>query len=214
MIPIFTEFAEWQKSPSGASGIMCQDCHMPGAVAEVAPGSPPRAGVPHHGFMGEDGELARRALELSLVAKRKGARVTVTTTVRNQGAGHAMPAGLPGRQLVLRVFSLDAAGTELARREVIYTRRLVDARGAEVPFYRAVAEAADSRIAAGEARAEALVFDNAEKAKAVRAALFIRAISPDITGSLSAEAVAEVLIHEEKTGIGVAASPKTKTNEP
>jgi len=200
-VPIFTEYEEWQNSPSGTAGISCQDCHMPGAVTEIAPGSATRAGVPNHGFMGEEGDLVRRALELAVASERRGGEVRVRTTLRNHGAGHSMPAGLPGRQLVLRVSTLDAGGKKLASREIVYSRVLLDAKGQEAPFYRAVALGSDSRIAAGKTRIEEMSFAGAGVSSA-RVELVSLAFSPLLVASLGVAPPEELLLDSVTVGIG------------
>ena len=114
----------------------CLTCHMPGGS---------------HRFPGAEPELLVRAATLSI--ERDGGRVAVT--VANTGAGHALPTGSALRQIRLEVRFLDAAGTVLWTNAgddaALFSRVLRDAAGnAPVPPWRAVAVAADSRLAAGE----------------------------------------------------------------
>lgn len=182
-IPVFTEFAEWQKGPSAESGISCQDCHMPGGLGEVARGSAPRPAVPNHNFMGGVRTFRDRAIALTLEVRDRGGALEVDATLVNHGAGHAVPAGLPGKQLILRVAALDVDKRETDHAEQIYARVLVDERGVEVPFPRARSLLTDRRIAAGERRREAFSL-KAPAAGSLRVELLLRAISPEIAAAL------------------------------
>jgi Cytochrome c554 and c-prime len=182
-VPIFTEFDEWERGPSAKAGISCQDCHMPTTTAEVARGSPPRPGVPNHSFMGTSGSLVDHALAITLEVRRKGPAIDVDATLVNQGAGHSVPSGLPGRQLILRLLAVDRAGHELDRAERTYARVLVDERGVEVPFPAARSQKVDTRIAAGEQRREAFSL-TAKTATLVRAEVALLELSPAIADAL------------------------------
>jgi hypothetical protein len=185
-MPIFTEFDEWQKGPSAKAGISCQDCHMPGASGEVARGSPTRPNVANHSFMGANAGFRDRAIALTLDVSDRNGALSVDVTLVNQGAGHSVPGGLPGRQLILRVATLDKAGNETDRAERIYARVLVDERSVEVPFPRARSLLSDRRIAAGERRREAFSLSApATGAGSVRLEVALRAISPEIAAALA-----------------------------
>ena len=144
-LPIYTEYEEWRASSYATDGATCQGCHMPPDRTAVATGAEERD-VAAHGFFGVANALRQQAIELAASVDDRG---VVTARVRNSGAGHAVPTGLPGRQLIVRVIALDAAGRERARRERIYARVLVDERGVEVPYPRATKLAKDDRIGAG-----------------------------------------------------------------
>jgi hypothetical protein len=175
-LPIFTEYAEWTASRVDAD---CQDCHMPGDRHEVARGFNER-GVPHHGFRGKEGELRRRALTAQLTVSLEGESLRVAVELKNARAGHHVPAGLPGRQLVLRARVVDAQGKELAAQERVYARVLVDDTGAEVPFPKATKEGSDTRLAAGETRTETLELRPAAGTH-VEVELKWRALSPALS---------------------------------
>src|SRR5262249_38687798 len=102
-VPIFTEYTEWKEGPY-ADDTPCQAWHMPGTKAEVAVGSAARVDRTHHAFPGADGRLRGRALSGTL-SSTTGAdqALHVEVHVVNSGAGHYVPGGLPGRQIVLRV---------------------------------------------------------------------------------------------------------------
>jgi hypothetical protein len=145
-IPVFTEYADWKAGPEAAKGTQCQDCHMPKERAALATGSPVRSGVPHHGLLGLAQDLRKRALGLDVTVKDDAGALAITVTVRNNNAGHAVPAGLPERRVVVRVRVVDAAGAEVAMETRALGRVLVDAAGNEAPFWRATKVGSDTRI--------------------------------------------------------------------
>ena len=188
-LAIFTEYEEWLASPHRASGVSCQDCHMPGTPGEIAIGAGSRTRVPHHG---STDQLRKMALSLDLSATRAGDGVRVTATIKNQGAGHRVPTGLPGRQLLLRVRTLDGEGRPADSAERAYSRVLVDEDGHEAPFYLAARSAADTRIGPGESRAEIFEFASGA-AKEVSADLVWRALSPALAERFPTEQHEQVL---------------------
>jgi hypothetical protein len=171
-LPVFTEYEEWQHA---SSVVPCQDCHMPKFPGEVAVGAGPRPGVPEHGSSVSD-DLRRTAVALDLSSSRVGDKLRVTATLKSQGAGHRLPTGLPGRQIVLRVRPVEADGHMGEAVERRYGRVLVDASGREVPFYLAEKLASDNRLAPGEVRVE--TFELRSTAKEVDAEVSWHALSP------------------------------------
>lgn len=144
---VFTEYQEWAQGPL-ADTHQCQDCHMPRVDGEVAVGWEPREGVNHHGLLGAQGELRAAALTVSASA-RPGAQHTLDVEIdlRNDGAGHYVPTGLPGRRLVVSARALDVDGEAQGEASVSLGRELLDAQGEVAPFYRAVRVGKDTRIA-------------------------------------------------------------------
>jgi hypothetical protein len=191
-VPVLTDYDEWREGPYGDL-LDCLDCHMPGTTAEVAEGSPPRAGVSHHGFRGRDGELYRRSLVGTVAVGRVVGGLSVEVRVRNVNAGHLVPGGLPGRQVVVRAIGLDAGGAEVVRAERIFERRLVDEEGRVVPFYRAVREAADNRLRPKEERVERLVLAS-PRAETVRLEVVRRELAPEITRAAGLPAAKETVL--------------------
>lgn len=138
-LPVFTEYEEWRQSSEAADGVPCQGCHMAGREGEVAVGAGVRTHVSDHGMLGSDGGLRAKAVRLD--AWLDGGVLVVE--VENEGAGHRIPAGLPGKQLVLR-----AGADEVA----VFSKVLVDAKGQEAPFNEAVRLERDDRLAPAEPR--------------------------------------------------------------
>jgi hypothetical protein len=150
-IPVFTDYEEWEASSYGQTGIVCQDCHMPGRSAETAVGSRKRPTVSHHGLLGLP-TMPLRAVEWTVNVRGDEAQLHASIELRNEGAAHAIPTGLPGRTLVVRVSVVDPGGKVVDTAERAYARVLVDDTGKEVPFYSAVRVGSDTRIPAGGAR--------------------------------------------------------------
>src|SRR5690606_27697819 len=132
-----------------AKGTQCQDCHMPDERAVIATGSPMRKGVPHHGLLGIANDLRARSLELEVTVSHDDDKLVAALTLRNKNAGHAVPAGLPERRVVVRVRLVDPTGTTLASETRVLGRKLVDTTGVEAPFWRAARLDSDTRIPAG-----------------------------------------------------------------
>ncbi len=150
-LPVYTEYEEWAASAFPALGIRCQDCHMPTSEAEAARGGP-RRDVPHHGLLGDDGALRRRALTMRAWLADAGGALRVDLALNNEGAGHSVPSGLPERRVVVRARVLDGAGREVAREERALGRVLVDGAGREAPSWAAARVASDERILAKATR--------------------------------------------------------------
>jgi hypothetical protein len=109
---------EWQDSPQGKGGIVCQDCHMPPAAGNPAPET---GGVDHpdvrwHLFHGahDTGKLMG-AVEVRIhpaeLEATPGNAVVFTATVVNAKAAHMIPTGSAEERVVwLHVEATDAAG--------------------------------------------------------------------------------------------------------
>ena len=200
-LAIFTEYDEWLGSGAAKAGIACQDCHMPGVAAEIALGSPVRASVSHHGLLGRDGALRRAALSLALTVDDATPKLRAAITLTNVGAGHKVPTGLPGRQVVLRVRVVDPQGREIDRAERIYARVLVDEGGVEVPFYAATREASDDRLGHREARQVTFLLEPPAEGE-VLAEVSWRELSPKLAESLGQPAPREIALAEARVGFG------------
>jgi hypothetical protein len=188
-IGIYQEYAEWRDEAAASDGRSCQQCHMPGERAEVAVGSPMRESVRGHDFQLR-GALLRLALSGRAVISARAGGWHVAVSLSNTGAGHSVPSGLPGRQVVIAVEAVDVAGQLVQRQELAYGRVLVDAAGREVPYYAAVRQQADTRIRPGETRAAD--FDLiAPAAVALRVRVFWRPLAPAIAARIGVGALAD-----------------------
>jgi plasmid stability protein len=218
-IPVFTEYADWKAGPAAKAGEPCQGCHMPKERAAIATGSPVRAGVPHHGLFGVGGDLRERALELAVTVENLEGALEVRIQLKNTGAGHAVPAGLPEHRLIVRARAKDEAGKVGEELAVELGRKLVDASGAEVPFWRATRVADDSRIQAGETLATDHAFHPAAGGS-IEIEVAYRSLPDAIAKQLGVPATPElVLIHAAvpfgaPSGGLYAKLPKTVTVKP
>ena len=210
-IPVFTEFVDWRDGPAGKAGKSCQSCHMPKEKALIATGSPARAGVPHHGLVGITSDLRKRALGLEVTATEQGGALHVAVAVRNTGAGHSVPAGLPERRLHVRVRVIDAKGTQLASETRQLGRVLVDGAGAEVPFWRATQVGSDTRIAAGGTWSDAFVF-GVPVPGTVEVDVVYRGVSDAVAKLLAVESVEEYVMTSAR--VPLAKLPRTVTVKP
>jgi hypothetical protein len=203
-IPIYTDFDEWRGSSYATAGINCQDCHMPGVVEDVASGSQKKGRVGDHGFLGDDGELKRRAISMNLSVEDKRGKLFAKVTLKNEAGGHAVPTGMPGRQIALHVRVVDGAGAERSVGTRAYGRVLLDEGGAEVPFFEATREGPDTRLKVGETREE--VFSFAAPARGeIAATLVWRSASPALSAAVGVEAE-EVQIAEARIPLGMSRS--------
>ena len=146
---LFPEYEEWRSEYSAQGSHDCQVCHMPASRREAAVGSHERPEIRHHGFR-LHGRLLGQALQGQAHVRRDAQALTVDVQLRNDGAGHAVPSGLPERRLQVGVELLDERGRVVAQVEHSRGRFLVDERGHEAPFYAAVRDVKDSRIRPGQ----------------------------------------------------------------
>jgi hypothetical protein len=158
-LPVHTEYAEFKASRYAARGKTCQSCHMPGVRAELATAERERDDVPDHGFLGHSGKLRGTSLKASAVVTWTAETASLRFSLTNARAGHAIPAGSPGRQLVVTVVARNEGGAELSRKEHAFERRLVDANGEPAPFFLATRVGADTRILPGETRRAVVEFE-------------------------------------------------------
>lgn len=121
-LPVHSTYEEWAESPVNGQAT-CQTCHMPpnldvinGAdVIDVEQGllpgrdqgwHRPLGSVRSHSWIGPrqpESEMLQQAAELELTHEVTGGEVVANVTVRNHGAGHAVPTGEPMRNIVLLV---------------------------------------------------------------------------------------------------------------
>ena len=119
-LPTLSTFSEWWASGYNSPGTQCQFCHMPESVGlestlDVTDATNaginfgfvrPAATMRQHIFRGPlmgTPRLVDGAVTVSVAGATAGSELTVTATVTNGGAGHAVPTGEPLRSLVLLV---------------------------------------------------------------------------------------------------------------
>jgi len=108
---------EWKESPQAKAGIVCQDCHMPPAAGNSAPGmGEDRKDIRQHLFHGahDTGKLSG-SVEVRIhpneIKAAKGDTIQLTATVVNAKAGHMIPSGSAEERVVwLHVEAKDRNG--------------------------------------------------------------------------------------------------------
>jgi hypothetical protein len=155
-LPVYTEYEEWRDEYQNR-GMSCQKCHMPGTRAEVASGAGERNGVSNHSLLGRANDLRRRALKATAVVRANADGLEIEVEVRNVGAGHRVPTGLPDRRIVVRAVSITSDGKEHVAAEQRFGRKLVDDGGMPAPSYLATRVASDDRILPKSSRTARLV---------------------------------------------------------
>lgn len=163
---VLETYSEWERSPYAKEGITCQNCHMPrvkGLKAVAGTGSSARGYANLHKLAGGSslGQL-QRALGLDITSiKRQDGDILVDVAITNQGAGHMVPTGLPGRAIVLEV-ALRSGGNNLQSQNQSYKKILLDGDGNEIDkvsmLFGAHSIAQDNRIAPRETRKERFRF--------------------------------------------------------
>ncbi|MEJ2637519.1 MAG: hypothetical protein P8184_19795, partial [Calditrichia bacterium] len=126
----------------------CQNCHMPETAGHVS-----------HNFSGtHQGDLLQKAVDMQLNFSRSKRKVSIT--LKNSGAGHAIPTGTPLRMVILKVTGLDANGKKIWENwkenpmkedcTGLFMKILGDAEGnAPVPPWRATQIIYDRRLMPG-----------------------------------------------------------------
>ncbi len=211
-LPVFTEYADWKAGPEAARGTQCQDCHMPKERAVIAVGSPARNEVPHHGLLGLAKDLRTRALGLDVTVKDDAGALAVVVTVRNNNAGHAVPAGLPERRLIVRARVVDAAGAQVVADSRILGRVLVDDSGKEAPFWRATKVGSDTRVQAGGSWQDTFKLAAANTGT-VEVDISYRGISDAVAKELGVQDIEDVPMASAKIRLG-GALPKSVSVKP
>ncbi len=150
-VVVLTSAVEWRAGPHASRS--CPSCHMPGSKARAAKGGPERT-VYHHGFGADRAKSLERAIHVKTRVARTERAAELSVSLTNAGAGHAIPTDLPERRLRLEIEGRSASGEPVVRFERAFGRHLVDAANQPAPFFLAVRELADERLAAGATRHE------------------------------------------------------------
>ncbi|MBA3546769.1 MAG: hypothetical protein H0T76_09830 [Nannocystis sp.] len=183
-VPVFSEFAEWQHGETMPAGLHCQGCHMPQRRLAVASGGPIRDAVSEHG----DGAATGDALRLTARALLGPEGLQISGHIEVSGAPHAVPVGLPGREILLGANLVSGTGEILSSAaDIVYSRMLVDAHGEETPFFRALRVGSDTRLRPDEKRSFELWLPAAPPDAHVELRLLERALSPELALALAIE---------------------------
>lgn len=160
-VPLLTTYSEWREYQKSGGDKTCQDCHMPLVVASVVD---PRVLRVRNSFvnlhsMPGGHSLAQlvKALRLRFEeVKREGDKVHVKLSLKNSGAGHAVPTGSPTRKILLDVTATAANGV-VAKQQYTFQKVALDAHSQPIMddaqmFLGTAGIGGDTRIAPGEER--------------------------------------------------------------
>lgn len=181
-VAVLSTWSEWKASDYPSRGTSCQDCHMP-----PVPGSTVREGLKaseravnlHRLSGGSSAAKVKSGLELRLDVSRTSTAAEIDALVINSGAGHAVPAGLSSKSLVLAVAIETATGELVQRRERVFRRELRDSEGRALEsvsdlFLKSASVGPDTRLKPKEPRYERFTLPLPEGARAVVARLEYR----------------------------------------
>jgi mono/diheme cytochrome c family protein len=167
---VMETYSEWKAGPYAKDNINCQNCHMAQAEgaeekAVLEEGKKEVKFYSDHMVLGGHSQIKlAKAAGLITSAQVKDNKVKVTCLVTNKESGHKIPTGIPLRRIILEVVLLSKDGKEIAKKNMVYQKVLVDAAGkvltepAEM-FLNAARVATDNRIAPKEQREEHFEFD-------------------------------------------------------
>jgi hypothetical protein len=165
--PIMTTYSEWKASRAAKDGKTCQSCHMGRTNAQVVDPRilrAPEVEVNLHEVPGGHSlEQLYKALGASILEPaRAGDQLEIKVRLTNKGAGHAVPTGMPGRRVILRV-QVDTSSGKSLEDQRVYEKifrgpeRAVIERGSGF-FVPHVRLETDTRIRADEQRVESFLF--------------------------------------------------------
>ncbi len=165
--PIMTTYSEWKGSRAAKDGKTCQSCHMGRTKAQIVDPRilrAPEVAVNLHEVPGGHSlEQLYKAFGASILdPARVGDQLEIKVRLTNKGAGHAVPTGMPGRRVVLRV-QVDTSSGKTLQDQRVYERIFRGSDGAVIErgsgfFAKQVRLDTDSRIRADEQRTESFLF--------------------------------------------------------
>lgn len=164
--PIMTTYSEWKQSGAAERNENCQSCHMGSTKGDVV--DPKFARVAeteiniHEVPGGHSLEQLHKALGIAMTTERGDGNLRVDLRVKNKGAGHAVPTGMPGRRVILDVAVRTSDGETFGAKRV-YEKTFADAAGARITrasgfFTKGVSLLSDTRIQPDERRVETFSF--------------------------------------------------------
>jgi cytochrome c554/c'-like protein len=127
-------FSEWKKSPYSAKGVHCQNCHMRKVtgkpVAEEILKTPEEEISTHDISAGHALSLREKSLTLDIKdVSINRQKVVVIIEIKNQGAGHKIPTGLPTKKIILQV-AIKSKNGEIAHiQQKVYQKLIADGKG-------------------------------------------------------------------------------------
>ncbi len=181
-------YQEWLDSPYPDRGVRCQDCHMPAYSGATAKDGPVRERVHAHTFLDGRGAMLGRAASLTVWGVARDGRLEVNASVRNSGAGHTIPTGVPGiRRIQLEVRVLAPGGEVLARRDFYFGQRPLTTAG-ELAFpWDEFERIEDTRIGPEESALSTFSLDLPNRVGPevrLEARLWMHRLTPELAGAL------------------------------
>jgi len=165
-LAILTTYSEWAASRAAQRGETCQDCHMSlteGRVVDPRVERDSSARVNLHEMPGGHSlQQLLKALDVKFRPQRTPDGLNVEVRLANQGAGHAVPTGMPGRRITMLV-EVSTSGGKTYREERVYAKSFRGAGGRKIDhvtdyFAEGAVLDADTRIRADETRTEVFGF--------------------------------------------------------
>jgi hypothetical protein len=164
--PIITTYTEWTKSSAAKDGGSCQACHMGRVKAHVV--DPKVARLPetevnlHEMPGGHSLQQLHKALTMAIRIARNAKELRIEVELKNKGAGHAVPTGMPGRRVILEL-TLRGGGGPGFKEQRVYSKTFQDKDGSVITkdgryFTRGVRLLSDTRIRPDETRTESFRF--------------------------------------------------------
>lgn len=163
---IMSTYSEWLGSAAARDGKNCQDCHMSRAQADVVDPRvmrAPDAQVNLHEVPGGHSiTQLNKALTAGMKPIRTDAELLLDVQLKNTGAGHSVPTGMPSRRVILEMKIRTSDGKTFEERRS-YGQVFADASGVPIKkdsgyFTRGVKLSADNRLASDEQRIETFRF--------------------------------------------------------
>jgi hypothetical protein len=160
-VSLLSTYSEWADYQQKGGDRTCQECHMPLVVASVVDPKVLRVRssfINLHSMPGGH-SLAQlvKALRLRIEeVKRDGRKVYVKLSLKNAGAGHAVPTGSPTRKILLDITATAESG-EVAQQQYTFQKVALDAQSKPIMddarmFLDTARIGDDTRIAPGEER--------------------------------------------------------------
>ncbi|MFN0151558.1 MAG: multiheme c-type cytochrome [bacterium] len=164
--PLMTTYTEWQESQAAKDGRNCQECHMGRTKADVV--DPKIARVAdseiniHEVPGGHSLDQLHKAIGVLIESQHVGDSLGIMVRLTNKGAGHAVPTGMPGRRVILRVGVRVGGGATMDESRV-YEKSFIDSDGSRIRedsrfFTKGVRLESDTRIQPDERRVETFRF--------------------------------------------------------
>ena len=110
--PFYNTYGEWKETQHAASGMQCQDCHMPTVAA--ASSATRFVGQADHSFSPSLGRALTVLVNLEDDRVQRGTPLEVGVRLQNTGAAHHVPTGSPYKTLSFTVALQTLSGEVLA----------------------------------------------------------------------------------------------------